>query len=101
MSISIFINNYNYGRFLGEAIRSALEQTVPALEVIVVDDGSTGESRSVIDSFGNRIVGIFQDNGGQAAAFNTGIRSAKGDRVCGYSMPMTPSKWIPWKKPCS
>jgi glycosyltransferase involved in cell wall biosynthesis len=79
MSISIVINNYNYGRFLGEAIRSALEQTVPALEVIVVDDGSTDGSRSVIESFGNRIVAIFQDNGGQAAAFNTGIRSAKGD----------------------
>jgi glycosyltransferase involved in cell wall biosynthesis len=81
MSVSIVINNYNYARFLGEAIRSALEQSVPALEVIVVDDGSTDHSREVIESFGDRIVAIFQNNGGQAAAFNSGIMAAKGEWV--------------------
>ena len=81
MSVSIVINNYNYARYLGEAIRSALEQEEPALEVIVVDDGSTDGSREVIESFGSRIQAVFQPNGGQAAAFNTGIRAAKGDWV--------------------
>jgi glycosyltransferase involved in cell wall biosynthesis len=81
MSISIVINNYNYGRFLGEAIRSALEQSIAALEVIVVDDGSTDNSRDVIESFGSQIHPIYQLNGGQAAAFNSGIRAAKGDWV--------------------
>ena len=80
-SISIVINNYNYGRFLGEAIRSALDQTMPALEVIVVDDGSTDNSREIIESFGERIHPIYQSNGGQAAAFNSGIRAAKADWV--------------------
>ena len=80
-SISIVINNYNYGRFLGEAIRSALEQSIAALEVIVVDDGSTDNSHDVIESFGSRIHPIYQLNGGQAAAFNSGIRAAKGDWV--------------------
>ncbi len=81
MPVSIVINNYNYGRFLGEAIRSALEQTLSALEVIVVDDGSTDNSREVIESFGSQIQAIFQPNGGQAAAFNTGILAAKGDWI--------------------
>jgi glycosyltransferase involved in cell wall biosynthesis len=81
MSVSIVINNYNYGRFLDEAIRSALEQKEPALEVIVVDDGSTDNSRAIIESFGSRVTAIYQENGGQAAAFNTGIRAANGDWV--------------------
>lgn len=81
MSVSIVINNHNYGRFLEEAIRSALDQSIPALEVIVVDDGSTDDSRAVMASFGDRIQSIFQANGGQAAAFNTGIAAAKGDWV--------------------
>lgn len=81
MSVSIVINNYNYGLFLREAICSALEQSVPALEVIVVDDGSTDCSRQVIESFEDRIVAIFQENGGQAAAFNTGIRAARGEWI--------------------
>src|SRR5438128_699439 len=42
--VTIIIDNYNYGRFLGEAIASALNQTYPHLEVIVVDDGSTDAS---------------------------------------------------------
>ena len=48
MSASIIIGNYNYGRFLGQAIDSALGQTHPSIEVIVVDDGSTDHSREVI-----------------------------------------------------
>jgi glycosyltransferase involved in cell wall biosynthesis len=81
VSVSIVINNYNYAQYLGEAISSALEQEEPALEVIVVDDGSTDSSHEVIESFGSRIQAIFQRNGGQAAAFNTGIRAAKGDWI--------------------
>src|SRR5829696_6193249 len=46
-------NNYNYGRFLREAIDSALNQTYPGTEVIVVDDGSTDDSRQIISSYGD------------------------------------------------
>lgn len=45
---SVIINNYNYGRFLRNAIDSALDQTWPNVEVIVVDDGSTDGSRGII-----------------------------------------------------
>ena len=48
--MSVIINNYNYARFLAEAIESALNQTYPSVEVIVVDDGSTDQSRQVIEA---------------------------------------------------
>jgi hypothetical protein len=78
---TIIIDNYNYGRFLAEAIDSALNQDYPQTEVIVVDDGSTDDSRQVIASYGDRIVPVLQENRGQAAAFNAGFRRSKGGVV--------------------
>jgi glycosyltransferase involved in cell wall biosynthesis len=80
--VSIVIDNYNYGRFLNEAVDSALGQTYPNTEVIVVDDGSTDDSRKRIDSYGNRIKPVFKENGGQASAFNAGFRASRGELVC-------------------
>ena len=79
--VSIIINNYNYDRFLAEAIDSALNQTYPHTEVIVVDDGSTDNSRQIIAKYGDRIVPILQANGKQAAAFNSGFARSKGDII--------------------
>ncbi len=79
--VSIIIDNYNYGRFLGEAIDSALNQTHPNIEVIVVDDGSTDNSRSIIFSYNDRIVPVLKENGGQGSAFNTGFRASRGEIV--------------------
>lgn len=79
--ISIVINNFNYARYLTDAIDSALEQSHPSVEIIVVDDGSTDSSRSVIASYGRRVKGILKANGGQASCFNVGIRAAKGEVV--------------------
>jgi glycosyltransferase involved in cell wall biosynthesis len=76
--VSILINNYNYGRFLRDAIDSALDQTYPNVEVIVVDDGSADNSREIIATYGNRIVPVLKDNGGQASAFNAGFAASKG-----------------------
>ena len=78
---SIIINNYNYGRFLGEAIESALAQTYPHREIIVVDDGSTDGSRDVIRSYGDKIKPVFKENGGQASTFNAGWPQARGDLI--------------------
>ena len=78
---SILINNYNYGRYLNEAIDSAIGQTDANVEVIVVDDGSTDDSAARIASYGNRIVPIFQRNAGQAAAFNAGFAASRGEIV--------------------
>ena len=80
--VSILINNYNYGRFLKEAIESALNQTYPRIEVIVVDDGSTDNSREIISSYGDRIVSILKENGGQASAFNAGFAASQGKVIC-------------------
>ncbi|MFB3814489.1 MAG: glycosyltransferase [Terriglobales bacterium] len=80
--VSILINNYNYAGYLGQAIDSALAQDYSNIEVIVVDDGSTDGSRDVITSYGDRIVAVLQENGGQGSAFNTGFRHSTGDLVC-------------------
>lgn len=79
--ISIIINNYNYDRFISQAIDSALNQTYPHIEVIVVDDGSTDKSREIIAEYGDRIIPILQENGKQASAFNRGFARSKGEII--------------------
>jgi len=79
--LSLVIPNYNYEKFVGSAIRSALAVDWPDLEVIVVDDGSTDDSRSVIRSFGERITAIFQENSGPRVACNAGFAASSGDVV--------------------
>lgn len=81
--VSIIITNYNYARYVGAAIESALAQTHPHCEVIIVDDGSKDDSRSILRAYRDRpgVRLIFQDNGGQAAAFNTGFAAAAGEFI--------------------
>ncbi|WP_424449977.1 glycosyltransferase family 2 protein [Paraburkholderia kirstenboschensis] len=78
---SVVIANYNYGRFLRQAIESALTQDWPHIEIIVVDDGSTDDSADVIRSFGEVVTAIFQENGGQRVANNVGFARSSGDVV--------------------
>jgi glycosyltransferase involved in cell wall biosynthesis len=80
--ISVIINNYNYGQFVGEAISSALRQGYDRMEVIVVDDGSSDDSRAVIESCGKDIVSVFKANEGQASAFNAGFARSSGEIIC-------------------
>ena len=51
MGIKVIINNYNYARYLADCLDSALNQTRPFDQVIVVDDGSTDESRTIIEDY--------------------------------------------------
>ncbi|HMX28215.1 MAG TPA: glycosyltransferase family A protein, partial [Blastocatellia bacterium] len=78
---SIIVSSYNYGRFLNEAIDSALGQTYANTEVIVVDDGSTDDSRQIIAAYDDRILPVLKDNGGQASAFNAGFAASRGQVV--------------------
>jgi len=71
--IAIVICNYNYERFLAEAIDSSLAQDYPGTRVIVIDDGSTDGSRAIIESYGSRIETLFKQNGGQVSAYNTAL----------------------------
>ncbi len=80
--VSILINNYNYGSFLSQSIDSALNQTYPQVEVIVVDDGSLDNSRDVIASYGDKIIPVLKTNGGQASALNAGFAKSSGDIIC-------------------
>src|SRR5687768_5094018 len=79
--VSIIIDNFNYGRFLAEAIDSALAQTHGETEVIVVDDGSTDDSRAIIARYGERVRSVLKENGGQASALNAGYRISRGEVV--------------------
>lgn len=80
--VSVIIGNYNYGRFISQAIDSVLEQTYQNSELIVVDDGSTDNSREIITSYSNQLISVFQENAGQGAAFNAGLSKASGEFVC-------------------
>lgn len=79
--VTIVINNYNYSQFISEAIESVLNQSYSNIELIVVDDGSTDNSREVISKYSNYLIPIFQENGKQAAALNTGFSASNGEIV--------------------
>lgn len=79
--VSVVIPNYNYARFLPEAIDSVLAQTYRAVEIIVVDDGSKDESAQVLQRYDGRVKAILQANAGVSAARNTGIRASRGEAV--------------------
>lgn len=81
--VSIVISNFNYDRYVGKAIEAALQQTYPRIEIVVVDDGSTDQSPTIIKSFesDSRLKIDFQENAGQAAAINRGFELSSGDIV--------------------
>lgn len=79
--ISIIICNYNYGRFLEQCIESALGQTYPNIEVIVVDDGSTDSSLKIISKFNSRVSMVNLAHRGVAMARNTGAQKSKGELI--------------------
>lgn len=79
--VSVVIPVFNYDRFVGDAVRSALEQTYKPVEVIVVDDGSTDDSGKVVQGFGSSVSYLKQSNQGLSAARNVGIRRACGEMI--------------------
>lgn len=77
-AVSVVIATYNRARFLPETIQSVLQQRFRDFELVVVDDGSTDETRQVLSSYGDRIRALYQGNHGPAAARNLGINHARG-----------------------
>lgn len=78
---SIIIPTYNNARFVVQAVESALAQTYPDFEVIVVDDGSTDETREALAAYHQQIRYLYQENRGPSAARNAGFRASQGDFV--------------------
>lgn len=78
--VSIIIPSYNHAHYIHEAINSALAQTYKNIEIVVIDDGSTDNTKEVVTSYTNtgKVRYIYQENRGLAAARNSGLRVAKG-----------------------
>jgi len=79
--VSVVIPNYNYGRYLAQAIESALHQTYQKMEILVVDDGSTDDSKAVLVRYAGRLRLVEQRNLGVSIARNRGVEESRGDLV--------------------
>ncbi len=80
--VSVVIPTYNYAEYLPQAIESVLNQTFLDFEIVVVDDGSTDDTPSVVRQFGDRIRYVRQENRGNACARNRGMAEARGQWLC-------------------
>jgi hypothetical protein len=81
---SVLIPNYNYARYLGATLKSVLDQTYGNSEVIVCDDGSTDNSREVVQQYAEsdpRVRLVTKQNGGFASAVSAAFRAASGDPI--------------------
>ncbi len=92
--ISVIIPSYNSARFVVEAVESALAQTVPPDEIIVVDDGSTDDTQARLLPYRGSIRCISQRNAGVAAARNRGIRESRGSLIAFLDAD---DRWLPRK----
>jgi glycosyltransferase involved in cell wall biosynthesis len=79
--LSVIIPTYNNARYIKRAIDSLLEQSIKDFEIIVVDDGSTDDTKDIVSAYGNSIKYIYQENKGLAGARNTGIDVSKGEFI--------------------
>lgn len=83
IKFSVIIPTYNCAQYVTQALDSVLAQTYPHFEVIIVDDGSTDNTRNVILPYleDKRVKYVYRENGGLAVARNTGIKEAQGDYI--------------------
>ena len=79
LAVDVVVTNHNYARFLPQAIDSALAQTHPEVNVVVIDDGSTDASREALKRYEDRVEVVLQEQGGQASALNAGLERCCGD----------------------
>lgn len=79
--VSVILPTHNAARYILEAVESALKQVYPNKEIIVVDDGSTDNTRDVLASYLDKIVYVSQENRGVSSARNTAIQHARGELI--------------------
>lgn len=92
--VSVVIPTYNRAHFIGAAVASVRAQTYPCAEIIIVDDGSTDSTSTVVSELGADIRYVRQPNAGPATARNTGIATARGDLIAFLD---TDDRWLPQK----
>jgi glycosyltransferase involved in cell wall biosynthesis len=80
-TVSVIIPTFNSAALVTQAVDSALAQTAPPAEIIVIDDGSPDDTRQRLSAYGGRIIYLYQSNQGVAAARNLGLRRATGQFV--------------------
>lgn len=94
IKVSAIIPAFNSARYLADAINSVLAQTVNSIEVIVIDDGSTDETESLVGGYGSRVRYFRQQNNGVAIARNRGIEESRGKYV---ALLDADDVWVPNK----
>jgi glycosyltransferase involved in cell wall biosynthesis len=80
-TVSVVIPTYNSGRLVTDAVESALSQTAPPTEILVIDDGSVDDTQQRLAAYGDRINYVYQENRGVSAARNRGLLNARGDLI--------------------
>ena len=81
LRVTVIIPTYNRAHFLPECLDAIFSQTVPASEVIVVNDGSTDNTLKTLDSYRDKIISLNKPNGGKASALNLGLAHASGEFI--------------------
>ncbi len=95
MLVSVIIPTYNSAKFISSAVNSVLLQTYQAFEILIIDDGSTDNTKQVVEGFeDDRIKYFYRENAGPSAARNLGLKNAKGDFVAFLDAD---DLWLPQK----
>ncbi|GAA4348873.1 glycosyltransferase family 2 protein [Kangiella taiwanensis] len=81
--ITVYIVNHNYGKYIEQAIESTVNQSYPNIEILIIDDGSTDNSREILTKYigQEKIEVIFQENKGLTKTNNTALRLAEGEYI--------------------
>ncbi|WRH67485.1 MAG: glycosyltransferase family A protein [Planktothrix sp. GU0601_MAG3] len=79
--ISVIIPAYNCDRYVDQAVESILNQTYPADEIIIIDDGSQDNTRQVLQPYSDHIHYVYQENQGVSVARNHGLNLARGEFI--------------------
>lgn len=81
INVSVLVPTFNRENYLAECLDSLLAQSVPPLEIIVIDDGSEDGTAAVVARYGERIRYVRKENGGKPSAVNLGLSLARGDLI--------------------